>query len=72
MRHSHTPWLLWPVVALWNLVAGIIKLTGRLLASLVGLVLLIPGVALTATVIGAVVGIPLAIFGFMLMVRGMF
>lgn len=67
-----TPWYLWPFVALWKLVAGIIKLTGRLVAMLIGLVLMIAGVALTATVIGAIVGIPLVIFGFTLAVRGLF
>ncbi len=70
--HRRTPWYLWPFVALWELVAGIIKLTGRLVAMLIGLVLMIAGVALTATVVGAVVGIPLLIFGFTLAVRGLF
>jgi hypothetical protein len=59
-------------VALWGLVAGIIKVTGRLVAMLIGLVLMIAGVALTATVVGAIVGIPLLIFGFTLAVRGLF
>ncbi len=70
--HRRTPWYLWPFVALWGLVAGIIKLTGRLVAMLIGLVLMIAGVALTATVVGAIVGIPLIIFGFTLAVRGLF
>ncbi len=67
-----TPWILWPFVALWKLVAGIIKLTGRLVAAIVGVVLMIAGVALSLTVIGAIVGVPLLIFGFMLTVRGLF
>lgn len=71
-RHHHTPWIFWPFVALWKLLAGIIELTGRLVAALVGLVLVIAGIVLSLTVIGAIVGIPLAIFGFMLMVRGIF
>jgi hypothetical protein len=36
------------------------------------LVLLIVGAVLTATVIGAIVGIPLIILGLLLMVRGLF
>lgn len=67
-----TPWLLWPFVALWNLVTGILKLTGRLVAAGLGLVLMIAGVALCLTVIGAIVGVPLVIFGFTLTVRGLF
>ncbi len=70
--YHRSPWYLWPFVALWDLVAGIIKITGRLVAMLIGLVLMIAGVALTATVIGAIVGIPLIIFGFTLAVRGLF
>jgi hypothetical protein len=72
-RHGGgVPLLLWPFVAIWRLVAGIIEVTGRLLAAVLGLLLMIAGVILTLTVVGAVVGIPLAIFGFMLMVRGFF
>jgi hypothetical protein len=71
-RSHSTPWIFWPFEALARLVAGIIVLTGRLVAALIGLVLLIAGIALTVTVIGAIVGIPLAAFGLMLMVRGIF
>ncbi|MGE5602632.1 MAG: hypothetical protein ACM30E_06250 [Nitrososphaerales archaeon] len=70
--YHRSPWYLWPFVALWNLVAGIIRITGRLVAMLIGLVLMILGVALTATFVGAVIGIPLIIFGFTLAVRGLF
>jgi hypothetical protein len=59
-------------VALWRLVAGIIQVTGRLLAIVLGVVLMIVGVVLSATIIGAVLGIPLAAFGLMLVVRGLF
>lgn len=67
-----TPWYLWPFVALWKLVAGIIELTGRLVAAILGLVLMIVGLVLTLTIIGAIVGIPLIIFGFLLIIRGFF
>ena len=69
---QRTPWILWPFVALWNLVTGILKLTGRLIAMVVGVVLMIVGIALSLTVVGAIVGIPLLIFGFTLTVRGLF
>jgi hypothetical protein len=58
-------------VAILKLVAGIVSLTGRLLAVLLGLVLFIAGTILTVTIIGAVIGIPLATFGIMIMVRGL-
>lgn len=67
-----TPWYLWPVVALWRLVAAIIGLTGRLVAVLLGVVLFTAGGLLTLTVVGAVAGIPLMIAGVLLIVRGIF
>ncbi len=66
------PWFLWPFAALWNLVCAILQLTGRLVAAVLGLVLVIVGVILTLTVIGAIVGIPFAILGIMLMLRAIF
>lgn len=66
------PWFLWPFMAIWNLVAFILRLTGRLGAIILGLVLMVVGVALTLTIIGAVVGIPLIILGFSLVMRGLF
>ena len=67
-----TPWYLWPFVALWKLVVGIVALTGRLVAVILGLVFLIVGVVLCVTIIGAIVGIPFVVFGFMLILRGLF
>ena len=67
-----TPWYLWPFVALWKLVIGIVALTGRLVAVILGLVFLIVGAVLCVTIIGAIVGIPFIVFGFMLILRGLF
>jgi hypothetical protein len=69
---SNTHWYLWPFVALWRLVAAVIGLTGRLVAVLLGVVLLIAGGLLTMTVVGAVAGIPLMIVGVLLIARGIF
>lgn len=71
-KNHHTHWLLWPFIALWKLVAGIIALTGRLVAAILGLVLMIVGVIVSLTLVGAIVGIPLIIFGFLLILRGFF
>lgn len=67
-----TPWIFWPFVALWRLVATIIEIAGRLVGIILGVVLMIVGALLTATVIGAIVGIPLAVFGLLLVMRGLF
>ena len=70
-RKSKTPWFLWPFKALWDLVFWIISLTGRLVAVVLGVVFLIVGIILTVTVVGAIVGIPLGLFGLLLIVRGL-
>jgi hypothetical protein len=67
-----TPWILWPFVAIWRLLTLILEFTGRLLAVIIGCVLMIVGVVISITVIGALVGVPLAIFGFLLVLRGLF
>ncbi|NOH13538.1 MAG: hypothetical protein HND51_18010 [Chloroflexi bacterium] len=67
-----TLWFLWPFVVVWNLLAAILKMTGRLVAAILGLVFIIVGFILTVTVVGAIVGIPLAAFGFLLMLRSIF
>jgi len=71
-ENRRTPWFLWPFVAIWDLITWILRLTGRLVAAILGLVFMIIGAILTVTVIGAVVGIPFIIFGFALMVRSIF
>ncbi len=47
-------------------------MTGRLVAAILGLVLMIVGVLVSFTIIGLIIGIPLIIFGFLLIVRGFF
>ena len=67
-----TPWILWPFVALWRLIALIVEFTGRIVAVVLGAVLMIVGIIVSLTIIGAVVGIPLAILGLLLVLRGLF
>ncbi len=68
---SHTPWYLWPFVALWKLLATIVELTGRFLAMVLGIILMIVGVILSLTIIGAIVGVPLGFVGLLLFFRGL-
>ncbi len=68
-KNSH--WLLRPFIWIWNLIAYIVTLTGRLLAVILGLVIMLVGVILTVTLVGAIVGIPLIIIGILFVVRGL-
>lgn len=67
-----TPILLWPFRVFWSLLSLILRLTGRLLAAILGLIFIVIGVMLTFLVVAAPVGIPLIIVGFLLMVRSIF
>ena len=69
---SRTPWILWPVVAVWRLLTLVLELTGRLLCAVLGLVLTAIGVAVALTVVGAPLGVPLAVLGVLLVVRALF
>lgn len=69
---NRVPLLLAPMVWLWNLVSFILGLTGRLLAVVLGFVMLVAGVLLSLTVVGAIIGIPIIIVGFALVLRGLF
>lgn len=72
VRTKPTPVLFVPFVLLWQLVTFILGLTGRLLAVVLGFVFLVVGFLITLTVIGAIIGIPMLIVGFALIVRGLF
>ncbi len=66
------PWFLWPFVAVWNLLALVLNITGRVIAGILGVALMIVGIALAMTIDGAPVGIPFALLGFLLMIRSIF
>lgn len=66
------PWILWPFVALWDLLALILRLTGRVVGVTLGLVLMIVGLVLIFTVVALPIGIPLLVLGGALMLRSVF
>ena len=61
-----------PFNALWKLITGILGLTGRLVAGIIGTVFIILGAVLCITVIGAIAGVPLIIIGVLLIIRCLF
>ncbi len=71
-NEKKTPWFLWPFKAIWDLLAFILNLTGRLIAAVLGLALMIVGGILTITLFAAPIGIPVIIFGFLLLIRSIF
>jgi len=71
-RNGGVPVLLWPFYAVWRLLTLVVELIGRLLCGILGIGLMIAGVAITLSIIGAPLGIPLASVGFLLLVRSIF
>lgn len=61
-----------PFTFIWKLVTGILALTGRLLAGIIGTVFVVLGVVLCLTVIGAIAGVPLVLIGILLVLRCLF
>ena len=69
---DQVPWYLWPFWAVWRFLTWIVRLTGRLIAIILGLAMIIIGAVLSITVLLAPLGIPLIVFGFLLVLRGLF
>lgn len=66
------PLLLWPFWAIWRLLTLILNLTGRLIAVILGLVLMVVGAILIITIVALPIGIPVAVIGFLMVMRGLF
>ena len=66
------PWIFWPFVAVWRLLSMILVLTGRIICAVLGLVFMAVGVAISLSIVGAPLGVPLAGFGMLLLVRSLF
>lgn len=66
------PLLLLPFVLVWSIFSFMMKLTGRIVAAIIGITFMIIGLTLTVTFVATPIGIPLAIFGFLLVVRSLF
>ena len=69
---THIPILLWPFYAIWRLLTFVLSVVGRLICSLLGIAMMIAGVLITMSVVGAPIGIPLASLGFLLLIRALF
>ena len=68
----HIPWILWPFYAVWKILTFILNITERIICAILGLVIMAAGVAISLSIIGAIVGIPLIAFGFLMTIRALF
>ena len=64
--------LLFPFRMFGWLISFVFSLTGRLMGVILGGLLMAAGLAMTATFILAIFGIPLAILGLLLVIRSLF
>ena len=71
-ERNRVPLLLWPFYAIWRFATFILKLVGRILCAIIGLALMAAGVAITISVVAAPIGVPVAVLGFLLLIRALF
>lgn len=64
--------MLSPFIFVGKSILAIIRLVGRFIGLFIGFVLMVAGVILCATIVGAVIGVPLITLGLLLMVRSLF
>ena len=69
---SGVPVLLWPFYAVWRLLTFILEMVGRLLCGILGIAVMMAGVGISLSVVGAPLGIPLTALGFLLLIRALF
>jgi len=71
-NRRRTSILLLPFIIVWSVISFFLRLTGRVIGAVLGLVFMIAGIVLSVSMVAAPIGIPLAILGFLLMLRSLF
>ncbi len=71
-KRTHILWPLLPIWWFWRWISWIVKISGRLIAIVVGCIFIIIGIILSVTIIGLIVGIPMILIGLLLIFRGLF
>lgn len=69
---NNVPLLLWPFYAVWRLLTFVLNITGRVICLVLGIALMMAGVTITLTVVGATPGVALTALGLLLVVRALF
>lgn len=71
-HHDTTPWFLVPIVLLWKFLSIIMERAGRVLTSVTGILLTITGIYFAVSSMAAPLGIPLIIFGLIIILRSIY
>lgn len=64
--------LTWPFKVVGTIIALTFGLLGSILSAVVGIVMAAVGLFFSLTVVGAVIGIPLMLFGILLLLKALF
>lgn len=64
--------LLFPFRLAWQLVTALVNAIGILMGLLIGSLLMAVGILLCFTVIGAFIGVPLTVIGFLILLRALY
>ena len=62
-NHKYVPWYLWPIYLPLKIAFFIISLCGRFVGLILAVILILLGKLLTATIIGAIIGLPMLLIG---------
>ncbi len=66
MKQSIWTWILWIIVFVWRFLSRVVDVIGKKATYVVGTGLIVLGLFLSFTIIGAILGIPIILFGAML------
>lgn len=72
VAEQQIPWIFWPFVIAWRLLTLILRITGRIICAVLGLAFMAIGVTIALSIIGAPLGVPVAVLGMLLLVRALF
>jgi len=71
-QQRRIPILLFPFYLVWRMLSFVVEAVGRVACVVLGFTLLAIGIAVSLTLVGAPIGIPLAAIGTLLLLRAFF
>lgn len=64
--------IFFPFIFVWWLLGLILKITGKVITGVIGLICIILGIVFLVTLVGSIFGIPLILFGVSVFIRSFF